>query len=245
MSQPQPIILYDIPCTTSGRTWSPNTMKTRYCLSYKGLAFTTLWVEFPQIAPLLESKGLKRPASGTYTLPAIEDPSTGSIIADSLDIARYLDITYPHTPALLPEGTLAMLDKVYGAFASVAKSSMIFAVVGAEKLNPESKVYYHRTRGERYGKEWEKLTSLEHRERLVRVGLESAREAWDDLDRLYGENAGPFVLGESPCFVDFVVASRIKFIDLVLGPMEVEEIHSLHGGRWGRLVEDLDKYFKY
>ena len=69
-SELKPIILYDIPCITPGRPWSPNTMKARYvcnllpvivaiqpqhltdhhhfvryCLGYKRLPFTTAWVE--------------------------------------------------------------------------------------------------------------------------------------------------------------------------------------------------------
>ncbi|KAF9222780.1 hypothetical protein BS17DRAFT_782575 [Gyrodon lividus] len=85
MSQPKPIVLYDIPSTTQGLPWSPNTMTTRYCLGHQGLPFTTVWVEFPEIADLLKSKGLD---INTYTLSAIEDPLTGVVVTDSIEIAR-------------------------------------------------------------------------------------------------------------------------------------------------------------
>ncbi|KAH0826275.1 hypothetical protein J3R83DRAFT_5747 [Lanmaoa asiatica] len=54
-------------------------VRVRYCLGYKQLSFTTVWVEFPDIAGLLQSKGVTHPP---YTLPAIEDPNTGAFIMD-------------------------------------------------------------------------------------------------------------------------------------------------------------------
>ncbi|KAG9308897.1 hypothetical protein JVU11DRAFT_11357 [Chiua virens] len=106
-SELKTIILYDIPCITPGRPWSPNTMKTRYSLGYKGLPFTTVWVEFPDISALLQSKGIDQ---GPYTLPAIEDPNTGAVIVDSLAIATYLDETYPETPKLMSPAARALME---------------------------------------------------------------------------------------------------------------------------------------
>lgn len=45
-----------------------------------------------------------------YTLPAIYDPSTGTGVADSFEIARYLDKQYPTTPTVIPAGTEALLN---------------------------------------------------------------------------------------------------------------------------------------
>ncbi|KAF8555270.1 hypothetical protein OG21DRAFT_1384709, partial [Imleria badia] len=82
------IILYDIPCITPGRPWSPNTMKTRdafnflvaevtdhpsfvrCCPGYKQLPFTIVWIGLPDVEGLLQSKGI---TDARYTLPAIED----------------------------------------------------------------------------------------------------------------------------------------------------------------------------
>ncbi|KAF9234159.1 hypothetical protein BU15DRAFT_52957, partial [Melanogaster broomeanus] len=237
-----PIVLYDIPCTTPGLPWSPNTMKTRYCLGYKGLPFTTVWVDYPDIAGLLKSKGLK---TNTYTLPAIEDPSTGVVMADSFEIAKYLDKTYPETPQLLPPPALRMLEQADNAFSGAGSASMVFMVLGAEQLNLVNKEYYHRTREARFGEEWKKVASLENREQLVKLGMESMKEGWNKLSELYDSTPGMFLLGEVPCFVDFVVAGKVKFGLQTLMPVVVEEMTSMDGGRWKRLVESLEKYFKY
>ncbi|KAF8838242.1 hypothetical protein BDN67DRAFT_955338 [Paxillus ammoniavirescens] len=244
MSQSTPIVLYDIPCTTEGLPWSPSTMKTRYCLGYKGLSFTTVWVEFPDIADLLKSKGLK---TNTYTLPAIEDPSTGVVVADSIEIAKYLDRTYPETPKLLPPGALQLLKQAGDAFPTTSANDamIIFMVIGAEKLNPISKEYYHRTREALFGERWTRLAGFENREQLVEQGTESTKAAWKKLSELYDNTPGTFALGDVPCFVDFVVASRIKFALNTLNVVGVEKITGLDGGRWTRLEASLEEYFQY
>lgn len=43
-----------------------------------------------------------------YTLPIIYDPSTDRVVADSLEIAKYLDEQYPETPNVIPPGTDAL-----------------------------------------------------------------------------------------------------------------------------------------
>ncbi|KAN0074550.1 hypothetical protein V8E55_011599 [Tylopilus felleus] len=107
------IILYDIPCITPGRPWSPNTMKTKYCLGYKRLPSTTVWIELPDIVGLLQFKGITQPP---YTLPAIEDPNTGAFIIDSLAIATYLDDTYPNTPKVLTPAVRPLLEEFEHVF---------------------------------------------------------------------------------------------------------------------------------
>ncbi|TFY51247.1 hypothetical protein EVJ58_g10668, partial [Rhodofomes roseus] len=102
-SETDVIILYDIPSTVPGNAWSANTWKTRFALNYKGIPYRTQWVEYPDIAPLLTSLGVSpnTPSTWTfpYTLPAIYDPRTRTVLMDSIKIARYLDETYPDTPA--------------------------------------------------------------------------------------------------------------------------------------------------
>ncbi|EGN93794.1 hypothetical protein SERLA73DRAFT_144791, partial [Serpula lacrymans var. lacrymans S7.3] len=109
----QPIILYDIPSTMPGKAFSSNTLKVRYCLGYKGLVFKTVWIEAPDIEERMKVIGakptrVKSDGSDFYTLPVIEDPSTGAIVSDSLVIVEYLDKTYASTPAVLPPDTRAL-----------------------------------------------------------------------------------------------------------------------------------------
>ncbi|KAF8133959.1 hypothetical protein EV363DRAFT_1161954, partial [Boletus edulis] len=101
-------VVYDIPSIVPGRPWSPNTTKTRYLIAHPILRYC-LWVEFPDIAGLLQSKGITQPP---YTLPAIEDPNTGTFVVDSLAIATHLDETYPEMPKVLSPAARALLEKI-------------------------------------------------------------------------------------------------------------------------------------
>jgi len=281
-SELKPIILYDIPCITPGRPWSPNTMKTRYCLGYKRIPFTTAWVELPDIAGLLQSKGITHPP---YTLPAIEDPNTGAFIMDSLAIATYLDETYPETSEVLSPAARTVLEGVWDVFsfgsgggrAGVGPNAntnpgsgagagalgdggdlaprLVFLIVAAERLNPVSKAYYHETRAARLGERWTTLrvacsASPEERAEKVDQGIEAIRGVWRKVTALYDREGdsggGAFALGKEPCLLDFAVAGRIKFILDGLNPAEAETLTNLEGGsRLGRLVESLEKYYKY
>lgn len=48
-------VLYDLPNPGRNSCWSVNTWKTRAALNFKGIPYKTEWVEFPDIAPLLQS----------------------------------------------------------------------------------------------------------------------------------------------------------------------------------------------
>ncbi|OAX41399.1 hypothetical protein K503DRAFT_863865 [Rhizopogon vinicolor AM-OR11-026] len=251
MSTLKPIIFYDIASVVQGQPWSPNTMKTRYCLSFKGLPFETVWLEFPKIKHLYEQNSLAPTTSWVikgsptpvpvYTLPAIMDPNTNRIISDSLAIAQYLDEQYPDGPKVLPSDSdeAALIDAFQSAFLSAAKGNIKLGTFkGAEKLNPESKEYYIRTRVERFGVPWEQLALPEK----VDEFWDGLRAACDMADEWYAKSSGQFILGDTPCFADFVVAGRFKWIQYCFEKQEWEEIKSWNGGRWGKLVEATDKY---
>lgn len=121
-SQPQlpKITFYDIlstlpPKTPNGtRTWSPFTVRTLLALRYRNLPYTRVAVSYPDIAPLLSSKGVApdKEDDNKYTLPAISlqgaspsDPET--TMSESLDIARKLESLVPASaahPSLFPRG---------------------------------------------------------------------------------------------------------------------------------------------
>ncbi|KAG1727814.1 hypothetical protein EDB19DRAFT_1941889 [Suillus lakei] len=97
-----PLVLYDILSELPGNNWSSNPAKPRFVLSYKDLPFVTLWVEYSDIPIAMKSIGAKpnkrRDGSEVYTVPVLSDPNTGSLITDSLEIASYLEKTYPEKP---------------------------------------------------------------------------------------------------------------------------------------------------
>lgn len=84
----------------------------------KGLAYRTVWVEYPDIASLHAKLRLPRAGNTSglgsnqdnkpfYGLPVIYDPMTDRVVSDSQNIAQYLEETYPTArgPLLFPSGT--------------------------------------------------------------------------------------------------------------------------------------------
>ncbi|KIJ59653.1 hypothetical protein HYDPIDRAFT_100338 [Hydnomerulius pinastri MD-312] len=244
MFQQKPIIFYDIPHSVQGSPWSPNTLKTRYTLGYKGIPFTTTWVEYPDIEPLLKSKGAKpTQVNGltVYTLPVIEDPSTGAVISDSYDIALYLDKTYPDTPKVIPDGTQALIEAFHSGILTAFKDTILLSsVIGCAKLNPPSQEYYKRTRVERYNKKWEDFSPPEARPEQWK----EMRRAWNAVDGWYQKSSGTFIMGDKPCFADFIVGGRIKWAKVSYSDNDWNEMAKWNGGRWEKLLKDLDPYLK-
>lgn len=72
---------------------SPNNVKVRMALRFKGIDFETVPVDPADRTPLVE-------LSGQELTPAIED--RGIVLNDSEAILQYLDASYPGTPRLFP-----------------------------------------------------------------------------------------------------------------------------------------------
>jgi glutathione S-transferase len=167
------------------------------------------------------------------------DPNTNKFISDSFAIAQYLDEQYPDTPKVLPHGTAALIYVFQTAFLNASRNAARMAIVkGAQMLNPESKEYYIRTRVERFGIPWEQFAPPEKRE----AQWNELRGLCDTADGWYAKSSGQFILGDTPCFADFMVAGCFKWIQNCFEMQEWEEIKSWNGGRWGKLVEATDKY---
>ncbi|KAE9402968.1 hypothetical protein BT96DRAFT_956119 [Gymnopus androsaceus JB14] len=92
------ITFYNFAGRIKGVPWNPNVWKIRYALNYKGIAYKTVWLEYPDIE------------LPTVHHPSHYDNSTGTAIAE------YLDKTYPSTPRLIPQGTHALQGAFRDAF---------------------------------------------------------------------------------------------------------------------------------
>jgi glutathione S-transferase len=95
-----PLIFYDISSPLQPRSYAPNPSKTRLALNFKRLAFTTHYIDILDIASVRASfacPATRTLADGTDfpTLPVLHDPATGAVVGDSVDIANYLDSTFP------------------------------------------------------------------------------------------------------------------------------------------------------
>ncbi|KAG5642389.1 hypothetical protein DXG03_002847 [Asterophora parasitica] len=241
------ITFYDIPSKVPGVAWSPNTWKGRYALNFKGLPYKTVWVEYPDIEEV--SKKIGAPPTGTkpdgspfYTLPAIFDPSTNTAVSESIRIAEYLDKTYPDAPKLLPGGTHALQHAAINAYLPTGGPALQFAMPATHRiLNAGSEHYFRINREPLFGKTLEDLTPTGP-ERDVEWA--KVKAGFNVVDEWLQAGEGPYFLGKTPSFIDFVVGARLFWFRAIFGEdsAEYKDILSWNEGRWAVYTEGLKQY---
>ncbi|KAK0494409.1 hypothetical protein EDD18DRAFT_1035502, partial [Armillaria luteobubalina] len=84
-----------------------------YPLRIKNLEFQVVWVGLPDVEALALSNTYR--SSSYWSIPIIQDPSTGAVVSEFAAIAEYLDKTYPTSEVtlLIPAGT-KVLQLVFG-----------------------------------------------------------------------------------------------------------------------------------
>ncbi|KAJ7121542.1 hypothetical protein C8R44DRAFT_831646 [Mycena epipterygia] len=239
-----PIVFYDIPSTIPHKAWSPNTWKTRYALNYKGIPYKTVWVEYPEIEALSKELGAaptttKPDGRPHYTLPMIQDPSTGAVVSDSTKIAVYLDATYPDAPRLMPPRT----EGLFRAFEAAATASIAPILpyglpASNARLNPVSEAYYRSTREANYRTTMEDMTPKGEAD-VVAWG--KLKEGFGKMDEWVRAGGGEYLMGDTPCYADLWMAGYVLWIKLVL-PDKWKDVESWHEGRWATLLRNLEKY---
>ncbi|KAI0058410.1 hypothetical protein BV25DRAFT_1234264 [Artomyces pyxidatus] len=229
------ITFYDIPGNASADVaWSPNTWRIRYALHIKGIAYRTVWLEYPDIEQAMKKLGAQptdtRDGEPLYTLPVIHDPATGAIVADSLPITLYLDEKYPDTLQLLPPASralqIAFINTYVGA---VLMAPMSLVLEGsAKQLNPRSEEYFRRTRAKMYGKPVAEIASAaEERDTLL-------KQLIDGMVQLGGwKGELPFLGGNTVSYADVVVAANLKWLAVVSDKSEWERVRGAIAGEWG------------
>ncbi|KAL0961290.1 hypothetical protein HGRIS_006250 [Hohenbuehelia grisea] len=235
------IRFYDIPSNLGKcQAWSPNTWRIRLALNYKKIPYVTVWVEFPDIEKVCKEIGAAptRMAGGKehYTLPVIQDPSTGSTISNSYDIANYLDKQYPDAPELFPPGTIALQLGFDDAGRRALMAITSFSIPASHKLlNAASESHFRRTREAFYGKRLEDVPPVgEAREEA----WSKVREGFDRIDEWLQEGGGSFVMGKTITYADLIVVASLLYLQRVFGEESAEwrDISRWNEGRWeGRL----------
>ncbi|KAG8906837.1 hypothetical protein FRB99_006012 [Tulasnella sp. 403] len=258
----QPIILYDIPSKHTIKAWSPNMWRTRLALNVKGLPYRTEWISYPDIESTFIKLGFKptgiQPVNRPlYTCPAILDPTTPvTPVADSLDIALYLDTAYPnHGTRLFPEEAKSKQLDFVQRFQRGFYEHLVLLMLPSvpEHLeDPRGAEYFIRTRKERRGYP---LTEM------CPAGSPQRQKGWDDLKNdldviaaIYDENVegqGEYFVGTQITYPDICLAAAFLFTKLVQcdqdGPQVTsvwEMLQRLNGGRWAKLLAKFDGYLQ-
>ncbi|KAJ7644271.1 hypothetical protein FB45DRAFT_897413 [Roridomyces roridus] len=240
----EPILFYDIPSNTG--PWSPNTWIIRYALNLKGLAYRTIWVEYPDIPEKCMAIGaepsmMRKDGSPYYSLPVIQDPNTGAIISESLRICEYLDATYPETYKLVPPGTYTLQKGYRAGYDTATDGSIPFIMPAiARILRPRSAEHFVRTREVSFGKKLTEMTPTgEERE----VAWNKFKMGFERVVKWMKEGE-PYIMGDRIMYPDLMIAGEMQWFIAGFGrdSEEWKDIETWQGGRWGKLVDDLKKY---
>ncbi|KAL8811263.1 MAG: hypothetical protein Q9223_007566 [Gallowayella weberi] len=185
----------------------------RLVLHYKSLPYKTHWLEYPNVAPYLKSLSIPPNAEGTlYTIPAIHLPSSKSHprdehIMDSKAIAIALEKLYPNPPLYLDAPELAKVEELWPQVMKTMRGVFMPQTPRA-LLNDSSKVYFEETRKERFGMP---LGDLE-KEVGGEKAWEEVRPILETIGAVLKKKDGPFVLGETVSYADFVLVSAMQYL---------------------------------
>jgi glutathione S-transferase len=106
MTDPEPLVLYDIASSRQPLSFAPNPSKARLALGFKNVPFKTTWIDLPNIPNVrkeLNCAATRKLDDGSdyYTLPMLCDAASGKVIGDSFDIANYLEDNFPKSGGIL------------------------------------------------------------------------------------------------------------------------------------------------
>lgn len=224
------ILLYDLVGEDATRPFSPHCWKAAMALRHKGLDYRSVPTPFTAI-PKVENGFSK-------TVPVIRDGDR--LVADSFDIALYLEETYPDRPTLFGgEG-----GKALTRFIERWSQTQIHPFLGSaavldihDRLAPADQAYFRESREKRYGKPLEQVVE----ERGTHAPAFQAK--LEPLRSLLSYQ--PFIGGQSPLFADYIVFGAFQWVR-VMSPYPVlsagdviekwfERCLDLHGG-FGRRI---------
>jgi glutathione S-transferase len=239
------IVFYDIASAPPATTFAPNPWKTRYALNFKGVSYRTEWVELPDVTDVRKKLGAEpnrkhRDGSDFYTLPVIQDHSTGRIVGDTFEIALYLDEAYPNAPRLIPAGTVG----VYAAFniqVDAVFTNHTVLCMDCMPFNPATADKTKATFAWRAGKaSWDEMLPSEEARSGVLTSFEAALGGLVKCYRRLDE--GPFLEGAKPTYADLIVGGWLAMMKRCLRSEEWKQLEAWHGGLWGNIDKALEKY---
>jgi len=203
------ITLFDLPCKGRCACWSLNPWKTRLALNYKNIDYETFWVEYPNVAPTLKdhlspNQGPAKP----YTIPSVRF-SSGDYIMESKAIVTRLERDHPSPSLHLDSPVLKQVEQMLPKILEPLRA--IWMPVVPNILNEPSREYFERTRAETLGKSLQEYAKTDGGEEAWVEALPGLKE----LGELIKKEGGPFVMGDTPSYADFVIVGMIHFFKVV------------------------------
>ncbi|KAJ5562176.1 hypothetical protein N7461_000937 [Penicillium sp. DV-2018c] len=210
MASPQPdIVLYDL-ASQKNDCFSPVVWRIRLMLNYKGIPYTTIFLEFPDIEPTLKELGLDPGESSPgvknkYTVPAIRHIPSNTYMLESSRIAEFIETTYPTPPLPLHSELGQIVEAASRKTYLVLACSIIPREINI--LSPRSQAFFRKTREAAFGKPLEEL--MHEDEDQSWAAIDGQLQAASDLIQT-NKADGPFILGAKPSYSDFFLAGSLQ-----------------------------------
>ncbi|MDX1738002.1 MAG: glutathione S-transferase N-terminal domain-containing protein [Alphaproteobacteria bacterium] len=190
------ITLFELAGKNPERRFSPYCWRTLFALHHKGLAFDRDIIRFCDKSAIsfCDSK----------TVPVIKDGDNA--VADSFEIARYLDKTYPDLPELLGgsvgEGQAKFIENWVNSQILPAIFRMIILDI-YEGLADTDKEYFRETREKRFNLPLEKVFKYDDEQKAtLHKALTPLRNMLDSQ---------PFICGQAPAYSDYILMGCFMF----------------------------------
>ena len=187
-----------------------NLLEARLALNFKGIEYETTWVEATDIAATLEPLRLEPNADGKpYTIPTVRFPD-GTYVMDSYKIATELERRYPSPSLRLDTPVLEETQKQ--VLNLVLPLRGVFPIRILENIvNPRSAEWVERKREEDFGLSWDEIARTYGGEDAW-TKAEPASRALGDILKAEG---GPFALGKTVSYADFIIVGCLQFFKRV------------------------------
>jgi len=189
------IVVYDLAGRDDLR-FSPNCWRTRLALAHKGLVADPVATRFTEIG---EIRG-----SGQKTVPVIEDGA--NTVADSWEIANYLEDSYPDARTLFGGDA----GREYARFVQAWVQTQIHPRLARliikdvhDILAPEDQAYFRESRERLFGR------SLEDVQAGREARLEDLHNALAPVRLVVSQQ--PFLGGDQPLYPDYLVFSALQW----------------------------------
>jgi glutathione S-transferase len=245
---PSPKITLYAPTSSLPRkeTTSPYSRIVAYALAYRGIEFSYHPVSLREVqtfAPTLGAKPTITNPDGSpkYTLPVLVDatsPDASVTVADSLEILKYLQETYPDpakplfsTPSA-PALEILASQSVFGIMFSIFQGILIKDAVTVIP-NEDQDYFKNRILG---GADPASMVLSKGSEGYIAL----VTKAKDELAKVAGLIAaqnGSWLGGEKPVYADFVLLIVLNSLKRLGGELWTEEFAKIDGGRFMKMYE--------
>ena len=219
------ITLHDLAGADPAVRFSPYCWRTRWSLKHKGLTFEAL--------PWRFTEKDKLPPEAQGRVPAIIDHGrSDKAVADSWQIAVYLDEAYPDRPPLMVNDAARASARLVASWSEGAVGTAGFPLILSNlfaNIAEKDKAYFRESREKRFGKTLEQLAVAPE------AGVAAFNKALLPAELALAQ--APFLSGSAPAYADYALAGTVMWI-WVTAPVAPLDPKS-NVGRWFERMLDL------